>query len=244
MNNMIQKIEQLELELPQLMDTIQMNTAQMDQSTLQMRVMSDQTEPLDEMQIQVRIFLQKQISKCTLDITDCTNRMMEISTRLIEQRGLVNAIHNDGTNPKAFAEDGRTTDRTKDSLPKRDIANVEGVQQEGPSKRSLVASTAESNESFNTVTNAASHPGTDDTIVKKEPTDVGAPDGNGMNALLAVSLELAAHSPPSSIQSFGAAEVSRIPALTDSDKGGSEYNLPVPAQGKGICLSAASLLYA
>mgnify|MGYP001300879249 CR=1 FL=1 len=104
-NNIKQKIEQLELELPQLMNTIQMNKAQMDESTLQMRVFSDMTEPLDNMQIQVRIFLQEQISKCTLDITDCTKRMGEISTRLIEQRGLLRAIHNDGTNAKAFAED-------------------------------------------------------------------------------------------------------------------------------------------
>ena len=241
-NNIKQKIEQLELELPQLMNTIQMNKAQMDESTLQMRVFSDMTEPLDNMQIQVRIFLQEQISKCTLDITDCTKRMGEISTRLIEQRGLVNAIHNDGTNPKAFAEDGRTTDRTKDSLPKRDIASVEGVQ-EGASKRSLASSAGESNESFNTVKDAASHHDTVDTIVKQEPKDAGAPDGNGMNALSAAAAELTARSPPSSIQSFGSAEVSRIPALSDSDKeGGSEYNLPVPAEGKGICLSAVKVL--
>ena len=91
-NNIIQKIEQLELELPQLMDTIQMNTDQMDKSTLQMRVMSDQVELLNEMQISVRIFLQNQISKANACITDSNDRMMEISTRLIEQRGLLSAI--------------------------------------------------------------------------------------------------------------------------------------------------------
>ena len=104
-DNIKQKIEQLELELPQLMDTIQMNTDQMDKSNLQVHVMSDQVEPLDAMQISVSTFLKNQISKANVCITNSNNMMMEISNRLIEQRGLLRAIHNDGTNAKAFAED-------------------------------------------------------------------------------------------------------------------------------------------
>ena len=75
-----------------------MNTDQMDKSNLQVHVMSDQVEPLDAMQISVSTFLQNQISKANVCITDSNDRMMEISTRLIEQRGLLRAIHNDGTN--------------------------------------------------------------------------------------------------------------------------------------------------
>ena len=65
----------------------------------------------------------------------CNARMMEISLKLTEQKRQLRLIHNDGSNAKALAEDARKTDRTiaaygKDGLPKRDIANVEGAQQE------------------------------------------------------------------------------------------------------------------
>ena len=56
MDNIRKKIEQLELEQSQLMNTTRMNTDQMDKFTRQIRDMSDQDGPLDESQTSVRSF--------------------------------------------------------------------------------------------------------------------------------------------------------------------------------------------
>jgi hypothetical protein len=131
-HNINKKIEQLGEEQLHLINNIQIITNTVDGYTKQVRAISDQDAPLDDMQSTVHTFLLKALAKANTSSADSNAQMTAIFEKIAEHKTELRAFSNDGLglHDNIFAEESKPTNRTvhvKDSLlhkEKRDIADV------------------------------------------------------------------------------------------------------------------------